>query len=147
MQTREQRRLIRIASAMNTKARRLGAYGVISAAELASKPPACFYCGVTLEPGQGTFDHRLAWARGGSNTSVNIVRCCLSCNRRKFDKTPKEYEEHGKLWMKCRVCGTVFKPRWAEFVNGRARLCSRSCAARSRWMEPGESAVVDGPLE
>jgi 5-methylcytosine-specific restriction endonuclease McrA len=133
MQTREQRRLIRIASAMNTKARRLGAYGVISAAELASKPPACFYCGVTLEPGQGTFDHRLAWARGGNNTSVNIVRCCLSCNRRKFDKTPGEFEEHKTLVSTCIVCGQMFQPRWAEWQAGRARTCSRSCAAKKRW--------------
>ena len=51
-QTAEQRRLIRLAGAMNAKARRLGVVGTISAIELAVKPKHCFYCGVSLEDGQ-----------------------------------------------------------------------------------------------
>lgn len=133
MQTREQRRLIRIAGAMNTRARKLGAYGVISAVELASKPPYCFYCGIDLEPGQGTFDHVTALVKNGQNISANIVRCCLDCNRRKFDKSPGEFEEHKALVSTCIVCGHTFHPRWAEWVAGRARTCSRSCAAKRRW--------------
>jgi len=133
VQTSEQRRLVRIASAMNTKARKLGTYGVVSSVELAMKPSECAYCGVTLEPGQGTFDHRLAFARGGHNVSANVVRCCITCNREKFDKTPSEFKEHQVLVSICTVCGNQFQPRWAEWQAGRARTCSRSCAAKSRW--------------
>lgn len=132
-QTSEQRRLIRIAGAMNVRARKVGAYGVISAAELAVKPTKCMYCGIELEPGQGTFDHAVALSNGGANQSFNIVRCCISCNRTKFDKTPGEFESHKALVSTCTVCGHTFQPRWAEWQAGRARTCSRSCAAKSRW--------------
>lgn len=132
-QTKEQRRLIRLAGAMNAKARRLGVVGTISAVELAVKPKSCFYCGVTLEDGQGTFDHVIPWDRKGTNVSENIVRCCLSCNRRKFTKTPSEFQAHKELTSTCIVCGQTFHPRWAEWMAGRARTCSRSCAGKRRW--------------
>jgi 5-methylcytosine-specific restriction endonuclease McrA len=132
-QTSEHRRLVRIAGAMNVRARRAGAYGVISAVELAAKPPECWHCGIEFESGQGTFDHLIALNKGGVNQSFNIVRCCLSCNRRKFDKTPAQFEEHQQLVSTCIVCGQAFHPRWAEWQAGRARTCSRSCAAKRRW--------------
>ena len=136
MQSAEQRRLIRIAAAMNSKARRLGIQGHISWHELAviaQVTPECAYCGIGLEQGQGTFDHALALERRGANDTSNIVRCCITCNRSKFTKTPEEFAVAQQLLARCAVCETVYKPRWAEWVNGRARTCSHACAGKLRW--------------
>lgn len=135
-QSPEQRRLIRVAAAMNAKARRLGRPGRIDWTDLhrleAGGRP-CFYCGIFLEEGHGTFDHAQALDAGGPNNPMNVVRCCTTCNRRKFTKTPAEYAAHQELEVACVVCGKVYKPRWAEYQNGRARTCSHACAARKRW--------------
>jgi hypothetical protein len=136
-QTKEQRRLIRIAASMNKKARRLGAPGLLTAADLAHiilKQKTCKYCAVRLDIGQGTFDHVIPFDRGGANTFHNVTRSCLACNRSKFTKNPEEYAQHRALIVECKVCGTTFHPRWGEWINGRARVCSRRCAARSRWL-------------
>ena len=138
MQTTEQRRLIRLAAAYNQKAARLGVPGIVSASDLFQKPRSCRYCGIGLEPGQGTFDHVMPFDRGGTNDNDNIVRCCLTCNREKFNKTPAEFTAHQQLTVSCLVCGKEYKPRWAEYQNGRARTCSPSCAAKKRWMTNGE---------
>lgn len=139
MQGKEQRRLIRLAGAINTKARRIGARGQISAADLARIQLAqrkCEYCGVELEVGQGTFDHRIAYERGGHNEPSNITRCCVKCNRSKFTKSAAEYAEFQTLESECAVCGNRFKPRWGEWQRGKARTCSHRCAARLRWTSP-----------
>lgn len=136
MQGKEQRRLIRLAGAINTKARRIGARGTISAEDLGRiqlAQRACEYCGVELEIGQGTFDHRIAYERGGHNVPSNITRCCVSCNRRKFTKSAAEYAEFQVLEVECEVDGVRFKPRWGEWQRGKARTCSHRCAARLRW--------------
>lgn len=135
-QTPEQRRLVRLASTINTKARRLGAEGEVTASELAEiflRSRACHYCGVELEVGHYSFDHVLAFERGGTNWPDNIVVSCFTCNRTKFTKTPEEVVFYRDLVVKCEVCTTEFKPRFAEWMAGRARVCSRSCAAQKRW--------------
>jgi 5-methylcytosine-specific restriction endonuclease McrA len=137
-QTPEQRRLIRLAAAYNTKARKLGVYGVIRAQDLGiieQMQPYCQYCEVGLEVGQGTFDHVVPLNRGGKNQPFNIVRCCVTCNRRKFTKSPAQLREHEARWVTCERpgCGNQYKPRWAEYEAGRARLCSRRCSALMRW--------------
>lgn len=137
MQTAEQRRLLRLASAYNKKARRLGVPGVVTAVDLARKAPFCFYCKIGLEVGQGTFDHIIPFDRRGTNENHNIARCCITCNREKFNKTPEEFEAHKELIVACVVCGKEYKPRWAEYQNGRARTCSPSCAAKKRWITNG----------
>lgn len=124
---------MRIASAFNSKARRLGIPGTVSAIELAAKPRKCAYCGILVD--KGAFDHIIPLAEGGLNISTNIVRCCLDCNRRKFLKTPAEFDEHRQLIVSCLVCGRQYQPRWAEYRAGRAKVCSRSCAGKKRWME------------
>jgi hypothetical protein len=141
-QTKEQRRLIRLAASMNKKARRLGAPGLLTAEDLARialKSKTCRYCGVRLEIGQGSFDHIIAFDRGGANAFHNVTRCCFACQRSKFTKTEAEYAKHRSLIVSCSVCGTEFKPRWGEWINGRARVCSRRCAARSRWLGRGRA--------
>ena len=131
----EERRLNRLAASYNKKARQFGVPGVITAVDLARKPRRCMYCGISLEVGQGTFDHMIPFDKGGTNEDFNIVRSCLTCNRKKFTKSPAEYEAHQELVVACVVCGKEYKPRWGEYINGRARVCSRGCAGRKRWMK------------
>lgn len=133
MQTPEQRRLTRLALSYNKKAARLGRPGIVTPIELFRKPNECFYCHIGLEVGQGTFDHIIPFDRGGTNENDNIARCCLTCNREKFNKTPSEFAAHRALSVSCVVCGKAYKPRWGEYINGKARTCSLSCAAKKRW--------------
>lgn len=139
-QTAEQRRLIRLAASYNSKARRLGVRGTVTAEDLGSLEYStlgsiCHYCGVGLEVGFGTFDHVIPLDSGGQNSILNIVRCCTRCNRNKFTKSPEELAIHQDRVVTCARpgCGNTFRPRWAEYENGRARLCSRRCAALWRW--------------
>lgn len=136
-QTREQRRLVRIAHRMNQRAKRYGS-GEITAADLAMvvmRSDSCHYCGIGLERGQGSFDHSTPLDRQGRNASDNIVRACYSCNRTKFTKTPEEMQKYHGITVTCALpgCGVKFKPRYAEWVAGRAKFHSRSCAAKSRF--------------
>lgn len=135
-QTREQRRLIRLAAAANTRAKSHGASGQISAEDIARAwiaSPTCAYCGVLVEPGHFSIDHRLPFNRGGRNVPINLAVTCFTCNRQKHTKTPEEYDTHRHRIVKCIVCGKAYQPRWAEWEAGRARVCSRSCSAKLRW--------------
>ena len=133
--TTTKRRLGRIASGFNSKARRLNRRGVVLWTHLALLPDRCFYCGIGLSKMEGSYDHAKPWDQGGTNDPSNIVRCCLDCQRRKFSKTPEEFAEHKQMLVTCPIDGTVFKPRYAERKRGQARYCSRSCAAKSRWVD------------
>lgn len=137
-QSPEQRRLVRIAHRMNQRGSRYEA-GRITAEGLARvimRSEKCHYCGIGLERGQGTFDHAEPLDRGGYNDEINIVRSCYTCNRTKFTKTPEEFVEFAEVLVTCALpgCDVVFKPRYAEWTNGRAKYCSRSHAARSRFV-------------
>jgi hypothetical protein len=103
---------------------------------LALLPDECFYCGIELSKMEGSYDHVIPWDQGGSNDPSNIVRCCLDCQRRKFNKTPEEFERHQKLTVTCALpgCDVTYQPRYAEYMRGMARYCSRSHAAASRWI-------------
>ena len=46
----------------------------------------CAYCGKRGD----TIDHILPRAQGGSNTWVNLVTACFTCNGRKDNRTPKQ---------------------------------------------------------
>ena len=132
-QSPEQRRLIRIAAYMNTKARRIGAAGSVGSEDLAKVVllhPTCAYCGVALEIGQGTFDHAIPLDRGGPNVVENLVRCCYACQREKFTKTPEELESFRSTKFSCVVCGTSFRPRYADLRRGYGKTCSRRCSGR-----------------
>jgi len=128
------RRLQRIASTFNAKARRLHVPGIVSWQMLAAMPGTCHYCGLELSLDQGTWDHVAAFDKGGTNEITNIVRCCTDCQRRKHTKTPEEFAEHQVLWATCKRpgCGRQYQPRWAEWINGRARYCSRRCSGSAR---------------
>jgi hypothetical protein len=130
------RRLGRIASAFNVKGRRLGVPGTVTAEMLARMPQSCHYCGISLGIMDGTWDHSIAFDKGGDNMLSNIVRCCTTCNRRKFSKSPEEFVTHDKTTAVCALpgCGNEWQPRYAEYKRGMARYCSRSCSAKSRWV-------------
>lgn len=135
-QTAEQRRLIRLAGAANSKAKRLGVPGTISAEDIARlylRERRCAYCGVSLDPGHFSIDHRVAFDRKGRNDPSNLAITCFTCNRTKHTKTPDEFARYQDLEVRCEMCGKAFKPRWAEWRAGRAKMCSRSCSAKSRW--------------
>jgi hypothetical protein len=124
------RRLQRIAATFNAKARRLHAPGVVAWQSLVLLGDTCHYCGVELRLEDGTWDHVVAFDRGGHNYVTNIVRCCTTCQRTKFTKTPEEFGQHQALRVTCALpgCMNEFQPRWAEWKAGRARYCSHRCA-------------------
>jgi len=137
-QTDLQRRLIRLAGAINRKAERLGAKGRVSAESLlmiALDYPKCPYCDISISPGHGSYDHKVPFDKGGSNLRENIVFACITCNRRKFTKSVSEHKEFLTFTVTCPIDGTVFKPRYADWTRGLGLYCSRSCSASSRWAE------------
>lgn len=128
-----QRRLVRLAAAMNAKALRLGARGRVAAWELAQvilrSEDRCNYCGIELDPMEGTFDHVVPYKLGGENLIDNIVRCCNACNRSKgWAKSPEDLVAYANLRVVCPVDGKVFRPRWADWRRGLGKTCSRKCA-------------------
>ena len=132
-QTPVQRRLVRLAGAMNAKAVRLGVPGRVTAAELAQiqldSEDLCNYCGIAVPVDAGSFDHVVPYKLGGSNRPDNIVRCCSTCNRTKgWRKDPAQLAAYQKLRVTCPVDGTVFRPRWSDWVRGLGKYCSRRCA-------------------
>lgn len=144
----EIRRLTRLATGMNKRARMALAPGTITAGQLLMielSQMSCYYCGVALAVGGGQFDHKVALDKGGRNTFVNVVRCCTICNRRKFTKSPAEYAEHRERVVVCEVCGTEFQPRFAEYRRGNARICSRRCSALKRWHGASSSPATRRP--
>lgn len=126
------RRYNRLAVGANRKAARLGRLGRISAQDLAviflASEGVCHYCGIDIEPGDCSFDHVVAFDKGGENTRANIVACCLTCNRGKFTKDETEFAAWRELSVTCPIDGVVFRPRWADHVRGLGRYCSRRCS-------------------
>ena len=51
----------------------------------------CVYCSGTKNL---TLDHVIPKSRGGQNTWTNLVTCCMKCNNKKDNKTPKEAGMH-----------------------------------------------------
>lgn len=128
------RRLQRIASTFNSKARKLHVPGVVSWQMLATLPGQCFYCGTELRLEDGTWDHVTPFDNGGTNEITNIVRCCTHCQRTKFTKSVSEYAQHRELMVTCARpdCRNRYQPRWAEYQAGRARFCSHQCAGAAK---------------
>ena len=55
---------------------------------------ACYYCGKPFPPAELTMDHVVPMARGGKTTKSNVVPACKSCNSRKQQLAPVEWEEY-----------------------------------------------------
>jgi hypothetical protein len=49
----------------------------------------CVYCGAIKDL---SLDHVLPLSKGGSNDPMNLVTACVSCNSRKKDRTPEEWQ-------------------------------------------------------
>lgn len=136
-QTPAERRYVRLAGSMNTKAVRLGRSGTITATDLAAAFVAsgwtCPYCGTGIDPMHCSFDHIVPFDKGGINDPSNIIACCLSCQRSKGVKSIDEYREAQTLrheGAQCEVCGRDFTPRWADWSRGYGKICSRGCAGK-----------------
>jgi len=65
---------------------------------------ACQYCG--LQPGTDelTIDHVVPRSRGGASSWENCVLACVSCNKKKADRTPDEAH--------MRLKHTPLRPDW-----------------------------------
>lgn len=53
----------------------------------------CYFCGKKTAFKNLTMDHLLPLARGGLSSKDNLVPCCKSCNNKKKDMLPLEWEE------------------------------------------------------
>ncbi len=56
----------------------------------------CHYCGQKTQAADLTMDHLVPIARGGKTTKGNVVPACKSCNNRKKQMLPMEWEAYLK---------------------------------------------------
>jgi 5-methylcytosine-specific restriction endonuclease McrA len=54
----------------------------------------CYYCGRQIPVAELTMDHVVPVARGGKSTRGNVVPACKSCNTKKKQLLPMEWEEY-----------------------------------------------------
>jgi len=131
-QSRPERRFSKLSAAINQKATKLGARGRVTATDLAGvyyeADGLCQYCGFGVSWEGVSFDHKQAFAKGGSNTPDNLAASCMTCQRGKFTKTPEEWATAKDMTVACSVCGTSFRPRWADYMRGFGLTCSRKCS-------------------
>jgi len=66
----------------------------------------CQYCGKPFPRNELSIDHVIPRSYGGKSLWENVVCCCISCNRKKGGKTPKQ--AHMKLLT------LPAKPRWTS---------------------------------
>lgn len=52
----------------------------------------CYYCGRSIPAAALTMDHLVPVARGGKSTRGNVVPACKSCNNKKKQLLPMEWE-------------------------------------------------------
>jgi len=52
----------------------------------------CEYCKNPIKLGLDTLEHKIPLSRGGTNYYENLAVACKSCNSRKKDKTPEEFQ-------------------------------------------------------
>lgn len=87
--------LQRYASAMNTRAKRCNAKGILSAEPLRDRifesGGQCEWCATNLVNQAFELDHVLSLSQQGLNTPDNLVVSCERCNRRKSSKHPARF--------------------------------------------------------
>ncbi len=54
----------------------------------------CYYCGRSVPPAELTMDHIVPISRGGKTTRSNVVPACKTCNVKKRQLVPVEWEEY-----------------------------------------------------
>jgi 5-methylcytosine-specific restriction endonuclease McrA len=77
----------------NVQAKRRGVLEKLDFANLPLGP--CVYCGVN--DASVTWDHVTPLSRGGANAAWNCVRSCLSCNHKKYNRTPPEWRDPARV--------------------------------------------------
>jgi len=68
----------------------------------------CLYCGNAFSRGELTRDHVVPASRGGSDTWVNVVTACWSCNVKKGNRTPQE--------AGMPLLAIPYRPSWVEHL-------------------------------
>lgn len=143
-----QRRIARLAAAINQKAARLAHRERITADDLAlvflEASGRCAYCGIEVDPMGASFDHAVPFARGGTNTRANLVLSCITCQRTKFTKLPAEHIEYQRLQRQCRTCRRAFRPRFADIKRGYGFYCSRRCSGTAGGEAPRAEVLAAG---
>jgi HNH endonuclease len=90
-----QHELQRYASAMNARAKRVKAKGILTADSLRDRifesGGCCEWCGVDLVNQEFELDHVQSLSQQGHNTADNLVVACPDCNRRKSGKHPARF--------------------------------------------------------
>jgi 5-methylcytosine-specific restriction endonuclease McrA len=56
----------------------------------------CGYCGQSYPPNGLTMDHIVPIARGGRSTKGNVIPACKSCNTKKKQMLPMEWDQYLK---------------------------------------------------
>jgi 5-methylcytosine-specific restriction endonuclease McrA len=54
----------------------------------------CHYCGCYIAPAALTMDHVVPLARGGKSTKGNVVPACKTCNTKKKQLLPMEWDAY-----------------------------------------------------
>lgn len=83
---------------------------------------ACQYCGCKPGSKEITMDHVVPRSKGGKGSFVNCVAACMSCNRRKADRTPKQAGMQLLTVPKTPRWGPTFRhgmvlDSWEKFVS------------------------------
>ncbi len=56
----------------------------------------CYYCKSKIVPKELTMDHIVPISRGGKTTKGNVVPACKTCNNRKKQLLPMEWDQYIK---------------------------------------------------
>ena len=76
---------------------------------------ACQYCGVQPGSAELTIDHVLPRSRNGPTNWENCVLACVSCNKRKADRTPDE--------ARMKLLKRPVRPNWKPFFAHHSVRC------------------------
>lgn len=101
---------------------------------LARDRHTCQYCGHTAR--DLTIDHIIPRHRGGPGTWDNLVACCLHCNNRKANRTPREANME-----------LLSNPRRPRFIPYLSFATFTQAATNPRWrdyLEPFAPHLVSG---
>ncbi len=83
----------------------------------------CQYCSVQPGTDELTIDHVLPRSLGGTSTWENCVLACVSCNKRKADRTPAQASIEARnqpvrpTWKPLYAAHSVRIASWSKFVS------------------------------
>jgi 5-methylcytosine-specific restriction endonuclease McrA len=83
----------------------------------------CQYCGIQPGGDELTIDHVMPRSQDGTSTWENCVLACVTCNKRKADRTPQQaglklrHAPVRPLWKPLYARHTVRIESWSKFVS------------------------------